>query len=373
MKVNGCHFESIWIPPNDRDIIRIIDQRHLPFEFVMEDIATAEAMFDAIRDMHVRGAPLIGAAGALGVYLAARQAPADGDVTGYILNMANYLKSSRPTAINLAWAIDRVIEALQTCHSRDNMIERALEVSLDIVEEERTNCRKIGEHGLALIEEISAHHADTPVNILTHCNAGWLACIDYGTALAPIYMAHDKGIRLHVWVDETRPRNQGARLTSWELQQHGIPCTVIADNAGGFLMSRGKVDLVLVGCDRASSHGDVVNKVGTYLKALAAFDNKIPFYAAMPSSTIDWDLEEGAGSTPIEERDGDEMRWMEGMKDGIPGRLNIIPGETPVGNYGFDVTPARLITAIVTERGITKASKKNILKLFPEKTKYPVV
>jgi methylthioribose-1-phosphate isomerase len=367
MKVNGRHFESIWIPPDHQEIVQIIDQRHLPFELVIEDIDTAEAMFTAIRDMHLRGAPLIGAAGALGMYLAVLQAPKDEDISQYIRKMAMFLKSSRPTAINLSWGIERIIEAMQTCNSRADMIFRAREVSLGIMAEEKENCRMIGEHGLVLISELRNRHPDVPVNILTHCNAGWLACIDYGTALAPIYLAYDKGIPLHVWVDETRPRNQGARLTSWELQQHGIPCTVITDNAGGYLMSRGKVDMVLVGSDRASSFGDIVNKVGTYLKALAAFDNKIPFYAAMPSSTIDWELEEGGGDTPIEERDADEIRYVEGWADNRLGRLMIMRGETCVSNYGFDITPARLITAIITERGITKANKKQIMKLFPEK------
>jgi methylthioribose-1-phosphate isomerase len=255
------------------------------------------------------------------------------------------------------------------CTSRQERIDRALEIALLIIAEERTNCRKIGEHGLTLIEKVSQRKPDIPVNILTHCNAGWLACIDYGTALAPVYLAHDKGIPLHMWVDETRPRNQGARLTAWELQQHGVPCTVITDNAGGYLMQQGKVDMVLVGSDRASSHGDIVNKVGTYLKALAAFDNQVPFYAALPSSTIDWDLEEGAMNTPVEERDAGEVRYAEGWMDGKPGQLLMMPEITAVVNYGFDITPARLVTAIITERGITKANRDHIMKLFPEKPK----
>jgi methylthioribose-1-phosphate isomerase len=367
MKVNGRHFESIWIPSDNQEMVKIIDQRHLPFNLVIEDLDTAEAMFTAIREMHLRGAPLIGAAGALGMYLAMRKAPEMGNISGYIRKMAIFLKSARPTAVNLSWGIDRVIEALLNCKSREDMIARAREVSLDILAEEKENCRMIGKHGLILIENVLDRHPETPVNILTHCNAGWLACIDYGTALAPVYLAHDKGIPLHVWVDETRPRNQGARLTSWELQQHGIPCTVITDNAGGYLMNQGKVDMVLVGSDRASSFGDIVNKVGTYLKALAAFDNRIPFYVAMPSSTIDWELEEGARGTPIEEREGDELRYMEGWDDGRPVRLRIMSEETRVANYGFDITPARLVTAIITERGITKANKTQLLKLFPEK------
>jgi methylthioribose-1-phosphate isomerase len=367
MKVNGRHFESIWIPSDNREIVQIIDQRHLPFEFVIEDIGTAEDMFTAIREMHLRGAPLIGAAGALGMYLAMQQAPEKGDISGYIRKMAIFLKSARPTAINLSWAIDKVMDALLKCKSREEMINRAREASLEIIAGEKENCRMIGRHGMKLIGDIWKQHQDRPVNILTHCNAGWLACIDYGTALAPVYLAHDRGIPVHVWVDETRPRNQGARLTSWELQQHGVPCTVITDNAGGYLMNQGKVDMVLVGSDRASAYGDIVNKVGTYLKALAAYDNGIPFYVAMPSSTIDWELEKGATGTPIEEREGDELRYVEGWAGGHPVRLRIIPDETSVGNYGFDITPARLVTLIITERGITKANKTHLLKLFPEK------
>jgi len=369
MKVNGRHFETIWMHPDKGGVVQIIDQRYLPFDFVIEDLTTVEDIFTAIRDMHLRGAPLIGAAGALGMYLAMLQAPAGEGISAYVGRMARYLKSARPTAVNLAWGVDRVVRSLMNGNSRQEMIDRALEIALLIIAEERTNSRKIGENGLDLIEEISRRKPDIPVNILTHCNAGWLACIDYGTALAPVYLAHDKGIRLHIWVDETRPRNQGARLTAWELQQHGVPCTVITDNAGGYLMQQGRVDMVLVGSDRASSHGDIVNKVGTYLKALAAFDNHVPFYAALPSSTIDWDLEEGAMKTAVEERDAGEVRYAEGWIDGHHGRLLMMPEVTAVVNYGFDVTPARLVTAIITERGITEANKNHILKLFPEKPK----
>jgi methylthioribose-1-phosphate isomerase len=369
MKVKGRHFETIWMHPDNRGVVQIIDQRYLPFDFVIEDLTTVEGMFAAIHDMHLRGAPLIGAAGAMGMYLAILQFPAGEGISEYTGRMARYLKSARPTAVNLAWGVDRVVESLMNCTSRQERIDRALEIALLIIAEERTNCRKIGDHGLTLIEKVSQRKPDIPVNILTHCNAGWLACIDYGTALAPVYLAHDKGIPLHMWVDETRPRNQGARLTAWELQQHGVPCTVITDNAGGYLMQQGKVDMVLVGSDRASSHGDIVNKVGTYLKALAAFDNQVPFYAALPSSTIDWDLEEGAMNTPVEERDAGEVRYAEGWMDGKPGQLLMMPEITAVVNYGFDITPARLVTAIITERGITKANRDHIMKLFPEKPK----
>jgi methylthioribose-1-phosphate isomerase len=369
MKVKGRHFETIWMHPDNQGVVQIIDQRYLPFDFVIEDLTTVSEMFTAIHDMHLRGAPLIGAAGALGMYLAILHAPADEGIAEYIDGMARYLKSARPTAVNLVWGVNRVVRSLMNCHARQEMIDRALEIALLIISEERTNSRKIGECGLTLIEELSHRKPDIPVNILTHCNAGWLACIDYGTALAPVYLAHDRGIRLHIWVDETRPRNQGARLTAWELQQHGVPCTVITDNAGGYLMQQGRVDMVLVGSDRASSHGDIVNKVGTYLKALAAFDNHVPFYAALPSSTIDWDLEEGAMNTPVEERDAGEVRYAEGWIDGHPGSLLMMHEKTAVINYGFDITPARLVTAIITERGISAANKNQIKKLFPEKPK----
>jgi methylthioribose-1-phosphate isomerase len=369
MKVKGNHFETIWIQRNNPAIVQIIDQRYLPFEFRIEDISTFEDMYEAIHDMHLRGAPLIGAAGALGMYLALINITDRDDLSNYITVKAEYLKSSRPTAVNLAWAIDRVCEGIGKVSGLESKVRKALEISLKIIDEERTNCLHIGEHGVVLIEEISRRKNGEPVNVLTHCNAGWLACIDFGTATAPIYLAHDKGIKVHVWVDETRPRNQGARLTAWELKQHGVPYTVITDNAGGYIMSLGMVDIVIVGSDRASPHGDIVNKVGTYLKALAAFDNHIPFYAALPSSTIDWELDEGAAKTPVEERDGNEIRIMEGLAGGKLSKVFIIPENTPVANYGFDITPARLVTGIITEKGISRADKKSIMKLFPEKTK----
>ena len=373
MKVKGSHFETIWIHPEDPSAVQIIDQRYLPFNFRIENIRTAEEMFTAIKDMHLRGAPLIGAAGALGMYLSMINCPGSVISRNYIAERALYLKSARPTAVNLSWAVDRVANDLGDGGARNVVIEMAKSICLRIVDEERANCYRIGQHGFKIIEELSRRKNGDTVNILTHCNAGWLACIDYGTATAPIYLAHDQGIHVHVWVDETRPRNQGARLTSWELQQHGVPCTVIADNTGGHLMQHGMVDIVIVGCDRASPYGDVVNKIGTYLKALAAFDNHIPFYAALPSSTIDWNLKEGAKDTPIEERDGNEVRFMEGLADGVPVEVEILPRRTPVVNYGFDITPARLISGIITERGISFADKKSIFTLFPEKNLNPPV
>jgi methylthioribose-1-phosphate isomerase len=372
MKVKGRHFETIWINRDNTSLVQIIDQRYLPFTLRIEDISTAGEMFIAIRDMHLRGAPLIGAAGALGMYLAAMN-QRDGWVhEDYVDEQASYLKSARPTAINLNWAVDKVVKAIKESGTKGpwpgkEVVDIARQEALQVMDEERTNSFKIGQHGLKLLEELSIRKNGNTINILTHCNAGWLACIDYGTATAPIYLAHDRGIKVHVWVDETRPRNQGARLTAWELRQHGVPCTVIADNTGGHLMQQGLVDMVIVGCDRASPYGDIVNKIGTYLKALAARDNHVPFYAALPSSTIDWDLRKGARETPIEERAGDELRLMEGMSGGAVSVVEIFPEDVPSVNYGFDITPARLVTGIITERGISFANKKSIFTLFPEK------
>ena len=367
MKVKGNHFETIWIHRDNPGIVQIIDQRHLPFAFLIEDLRTCEDMFSAIRDMHLRGAPLIGAAGALGMYLAIAHHDSQLISDEFIAQQSKYLKSARPTAVNLAWAVDRVVREVKGLRPKEEVVEVAKDVALAIINEERSNCLKIGQHGVRLIEEMSRKKQGETVNILTHCNAGWLACIDYGTATAPIYLAHDRGIKVHVWADETRPRNQGARLTAWELQQHGVPCTVIADNAGGLLMNRGMVDMAIVGSDRASPYGDIVNKIGTYLKALAAFDNQIPFYAALPSSTIDWKLSNGAAETPIEERNEDEVRFIEGIAEGKVVNVEIMAKGTPAKNYGFDITPARLVTGIITERGISHANKKGIFTLFPEK------
>lgn len=373
MKVKGNHFETIWIHPHDPAIVQIIDQRCLPFEFRIEDLRTVEDMYIAIRDMHLRGAPLIGAAGALGMYLAVLNTARPTISEEMIRHQADYLKSARPTAVNLSWAVDRICMAIEPCKTKTEIVDKAREVSLQIIDEERNNCLKIGQYGVKIIEELSRKNKGETINILTHCNAGWLACIDFGTATAPIYLAHDKGIKVHVWVDETRPRNQGARLTAWELQQHGVPCTVIADNTGGHLMQQGMVDMVIVGSDRASPFGDIVNKIGTYLKALAAYDNHIPFFAALPSSTIDWNLKEGARETPIEERDENEVRFMEGLKDGKVVEVEIMTSVTSALNFGFDITPSRLVTGIITERGISTADKKSIFELFPEKNLNPVL
>ncbi len=366
MNVNHQHFETIWIKKDDSSTVQIIDQRFLPFQFVIEDIHTTEQIFTAIREMHLRGAPLIGAAGALGMYLSTlknfNKFPGS-----YFTENANYLKSARPTAINLEYAVDRVLQIIENSGTKEETRNSAFKESIKIINEEREYCRLIGTHGLPLIEDISKKKHGNVVNILTHCNAGWLACIDFGTATAPIYFAHDKGIKVHVWVDETRPRNQGARLTAWELSQHGVPNTVIADNTGGYLMQQNLVDLVMVGSDRTTVTGDVANKIGTYLKALAAHDNRIPFYVALPSSSIDWNLTDGIKQIPIEMRSPEEMRFMEGKLNDTVVNVSILPDECEAVNYAFDITPSRLVTGLITERGICKPDKKNLIKMFPEK------
>lgn len=360
MRVGDKIFHTIWLHPERPTVVQIIDQRFLPFRFVVEDIATVEEMFVAIKDMHLRGAPLIGAAGALGMYLAAVN-------KNDVVKAAEHLISSRPTAINLEFCVNRVLHKIMSVHSGDEKVKAALNESLVIIGEELENCRRIGEFGGEIIERISRAKSGETVHILTHCNAGWLACIDYGTATAPMYFAHDRGIKIHVWVDETRPRNQGARLTAWELGQHGVTHTVVADNTGGHLMQHGMVDLVIVGSDRTTVTGDVANKIGTYLKALAAKDNHVPFYVALPSSTFDWNLTDGIRQIPVEERDAAEVRFVEGRDGEIVRSVDTLPEKSNALNYGFDVTPARLITGLITERGVCHASRESILNLFPEK------
>ncbi|MFO7655902.1 MAG: S-methyl-5-thioribose-1-phosphate isomerase [Bacteroidales bacterium] len=369
MNVNGRHYETIRINPGNKKEAEIIDQRFLPFEFKVTSLKSCDDVFFAIRNMQVRGAPLIGAAAALGVYLAICEFKRSDAFDEYLAQKAAYLKSARPTAVNLGYAVDMVLHEISKVQGLEQKTETALHTALSIIDNERQNSFDIGHHGLQLIERISAMKNEAPVNILTHCNAGWLACIDYGTATAPVYLAHDQGIKVHVWVDETRPRNQGARLTAWELQQHGVPCTIITDNAGGHLMQHEMVDMAIVGCDRASMNGDVANKIGTYLKALAAYDNNIPFYVALPSSSIDWNITDGLKEIPIEERDEEEIKFIQGIINGKSENMLITSPESRAVNYGFDVTPARLITALITEKGICKPEKNSILELFPEKQK----
>ncbi|RJP75525.1 MAG: S-methyl-5-thioribose-1-phosphate isomerase [Desulfobacteraceae bacterium] len=365
MKVDGMNIRPIWLHENG-SIVNVIDQRLLPHEFVVAELRNVDHVITAIKEMFVRGAPLIGATGAYGVYLAALTSP---DITvpdGYLRQECERLKAARPTAVNLAWAVDRVFASVRD-QKGYGRIHAARQEAEAVTEEEAENCRMIGEHGVSIIEEISTKKSGETVNILTHCNAGWLACVEYGTATAPMYAAFERGIDIHVWVDETRPLNQGARLTAWELGKHGIRHTVITDNAGGHLMQRGLVDLVLVGTDRTTYTGDVANKIGTYLKALAAKDNNIPFYVALPSSTFDWNLRNGLQDIPIEEREVDEVRLIQGLHNGKLTNVLVPPAESPCGNPVFDVTPARLVTGFITERGICKASEQGILELFPEK------
>jgi len=367
MQVNGKNFHTIWVHPGNKRIIQVIDQRKLPFEFQVVDLKNPADTFEAIKNMTVRGAPLIGVTGAYGIYLGLINGKEENWKTS-LVNSADYLKSARPTAVNLAILIDEMVELLTGCKT----IEAACEMALN--EANRMKLREIhwseaiGDFGCALIEAISKKKNGQPVNILTHCNAGWLACIDWGTATAPIYKAFQKQIPLHVWVDETRPRNQGARLTAWELSQEGVSHTVIPDNAGGHLMQHGLVDICIVGSDRTTSTGDVANKIGTYLKALAAFDNNIPFYVALPSSSIDFAMKDGIREIPIEQRDAEEVSWMEGkLENGQIGKIRIVNEQSPVANYGFDVTPAKYVTGLITERGICKANEEDILNLFPQK------
>jgi methylthioribose-1-phosphate isomerase len=366
MKVDGKDIRTIWLDQDDRTV-KIIDQRRLPHEFIVVDLQTVDEVITAIKDMYVRGAPLIGVTAAYGVFLAALNAPGDQVENEYLVKEGNRIKAARPTAVNLAWAVDEVLSRILAATEPADKIEIARQQAGIIAEQEVTHCRKIGEHGVALIEEISRKKAGEPVNVLTHCNAGWLACIEYGTATAPIYTAFDHGIDIHVWVDETRPLNQGTRLTAWELGKHGVRHTIITDNAGGYLMQNGRVDLVIVGTDRTTFTGDVANKIGTYLKALAANDNGVPFYVALPSSTFDWTLKDGVIEIPIEERDPDEIKYVHGLDKDKTTRVLICPETSPAANFAFDVTPARYVTGFITERGICKATEEDIRRLFPDK------
>lgn len=366
MKVNGSPYRTIWLKRGDERVVQIIDQVKLPHEFSIMDLVCLDDARLAIKDMHVRGAGLIGACAAYGMYLAALEAP-DAEFTTFLSQAGASLKATRPTASNLAWAVDRMLRVLASESVPLKQRTLAKAAAIAIADEDAEHCRRIGEHGHALIAALSRQKPGQTVNILTHCNAGWLAFVDRGSATAPIYAAHDAGIPVHVWVDETRPRNQGASLTAWELGQYGVPHTLIADNAGGHLMQHGLVDMVITGADRVTRNGDVANKIGTYLKALAAFDNRIPMYVALPSSTFDFSLCDGVAHIPIEERDAAELRFVTGRSErGTTETVLICPPTTVARNWGFDVTPARLITRLICERGICEASKEAILSLFPE-------
>lgn len=361
MKIDGVAYRSIWVDPEDGWSVHIIDQTKLPWSFEVLRLATRDDGAHAIRAMQARGAPLIGAVAAYALCLALR---ADSS-TEAMERDATLLNATRPTAVNLRWALDRMLTRLRNTPRAERVAVAYAEAALIAEEDVRQN-EAIGRHGLPLIEGVAKRHGG-PVNVLTHCNAGWLATVDWGTALAPIYAAHNAGIDLHVWVDETRPRNQGAALTAWELGKHGVPHTVIADNAGGHYMQHGKVDLVIVGADRVSRTGDAANKIGTYLKALAARDNNVPFWVALPSSTIDWALSDGVADIPIEERAAAEVTEMTGkLPDGSIGTMRIVSEGSAAANPAFDVTPARLVTGLITERGRCPASADGLLHLFPE-------
>ena len=354
------NFRTIWLKPDDPTVVQIIDQRLLPHEYTVHDLHTWQDADTAIADMYVRGAPLIGATAAWGLYLAALE---DSTPAG-VRTAAEALLQSRPTAVNLRWAIERILRLVNV--SGDDLVARIRNDAQAICDEDVEISRGIGEHGVALIEEIAKRKPGETVNVLTHCNAGSLATINYGTATAPIYFAQQKGIDVHVWVDETRPRNQGSQLTAWELSASGVPHTLVVDNAGGHLMQHGMVDIVITGTDRTTRSGDVANKIGTYLKALAAHDNSIPFYVALPSTTIDWHSRDGIAEIPIEERDPEEVSHIYGVIDGKPTRIQTTANDTPISNFAFDVTPARLVTGLITERGICDASEDGLLGLFPE-------
>jgi methylthioribose-1-phosphate isomerase len=361
MKVDGKPVRTIWVE-GDGAACGIIDQTRLPHRFETVRLATLEDAAHAIRSMQVRGAPLIGAAAAFGLWLALKA-----DASDEALERAcTTLLATRPTAINLKWALDEVAAAVRN-RPRGERAQSALRRAQEIADEDVAINKAIGRHGLPLIEDIAARKKGC-INVLTHCNAGWLATVDWGTATAPIYMAHDKGIDLHVYADETRPRNQGASLTAWELGKHGVPHTVIPDNTGGHLMQHGMVDLVIVGTDRVTAQGDVCNKIGTYLKALAARDNDVPFYVALPSPTIDFSVRDGTAEIPIEQRGADEVATMSGKTaDGRIETVQIVPDGSPVANYAFDVTPARLVTGLITERGVLKADAAALAAAFPER------
>ena len=360
MLVNGKHYRTIW-PDENGSTVSIIDQTKLPYSFEFATLKTLEDACHAISSMQVRGAPLIGATAAYGFALACQASSSDEAISA----ARSQLIAARPTAVNLAWAANRLYDYVLPLQ-QDQRTAGAYECAAQICDEDVNVCETIGDYGLGLIEDIAKSKSGA-VNILTHCNAGWLATVDWGTALAPIYKAHQAGLEVHVWVDETRPRNQGAFLTAWELASHNIPHTVITDNAGGHLMQHKLVDMCLVGTDRTSATGDVCNKIGTYLKALAARANDVPFYVCLPSSTVDWEISDGIKEIPIEQRSADEVRIMQGLaSDGNVSKIELFSNASPVRNDAFDTTPAELVSGLITERGIAEASREGLRELFPE-------
>ncbi len=373
MKFKGKHYRAIWEDEQNPPAVHIINQTLLPHKFETVRLSNSEMFITAIKDMWVRGAPLIGVTAAYAMYQASSESENGNKFRDKLFNFAQKLKNTRPTAVNLEWAVNKQMNIIEKCENLDECRKQLLISARKIAEDDVDNCRKIGEYGFKLIKEIADKKAlrrdDNTVNILTHCNAGWLATVDWGTATSPIYFAHKEGIKIHVWVDETRPRNQGAKLTSWELNNEGIPNTIIVDNAGGHLMQNGLVDMVIVGSDRTTFTGDVANKIGTYLKALAAKDNNIPFYVALPSSTIDFETEDGIKEIPIEERNPEEVLFVDGLCNGEIKKVLIPPVDSKASNFAFDITPARLVTGLITEKGICKSDKESILNLFPERKK----
>lgn len=365
MHVNGVPQRTIWLSADDPEVVEVIDQRRLPHEFVVARINDVETAARAISEMWVRGAPLIGATAAWGMYLAARSIPARCDMKFWFEEAYGILIRSRPTAVNLRWALDRMLEVLHLAHDPYEAAVVARRMAAHITEEDVRINSAIGDHGLSIIRDIYTKKKDV-VHVMTHCNAGWLATVDWGTATSPIYKAHSEGIPVHVWVDETRPRNQGASLTAWELKEEGVPCTLITDNAGGHIMQQGKVDLLLAGTDRTDRAGNVCNKIGTYLKALAAFDNQVPFYVALPSPTIDWTMKNAFEEIVIEERDPNEVLSIEGKAGNNITRVQLAPEGVNAANPAFDITPAGLVTGLITERGVCAADTESMLSLFPE-------
>ena len=366
LNASGDDFRTIWLKPDDSGIVQIIDQHKLPHEYVVADLVRYTDGAAAISEMMVRGAPLIGATAAWSLYLAALESSGRNDQLAFVEAAARELGATRPTAVNLRWAIDRVLTQARQLPAVDDLVAVLRAEAQHICDEDIEISRGIGRHGLVIIEAIAERKSGDTVNILTHCNAGSLATINWGTATAPVYFAHQKGIDVHVWVDETRPRNQGSQLTVWELGQNGVPHTLIVDNAGGHLMQHGQVDICITGTDRTTRSGDVANKVGTYLKALAAHDNNIPFYVALPSTTIDWTIGDGIMDIPIEERDPREVTHITGRAGDVICEVNTVPPDTRVSNYAFDVTPARLVSGLITECGVCDASEQGLTSLFPE-------
>ncbi len=366
MKVNGKQFRTIRVQKGDDKVIQVINQPLLPHKFEIMDILSCREMAKAIENMNVRGAGLIGAAAGYGMYLATIEASRQRDFDSHLEKAAEMLVATRPTATNLSWAVKRQLKAINKAEGLADKVKAAFDTANAIADEDAECGRKIGEHGLPILKEIADRKNGEPVNILTHCNAGWLALVDYGSATAPIYAAQEAGIPLHIWVDETRPRNQGSRLTAWEMEQAGIPYTIIADNTGGHLMQHNMVDICITGTDRVTRTGDVANKIGTYLKALAAKDNKIPFYVALPSSTFDWEIRDGIKEIPVEQRSDEEVKYAFGLYNGQMTKVLLTPPEAKAANYAFDVTPSRLVTALITERGICQPNEESILNLFPE-------